>query len=198
MLAYSRIADMKKNKAIFLDRDGVINYEKNFILSTQDMELIPDAPYALRKINSSPFLAIVVTNQSAVARNLIQPNELEQIHEKLKADLKKNGAYVDAIYYCPHHPDYNASDANKDLIKECHCRKPKPGLLFDASKEMNIDLQQSYMIGDSERDIQAGKEAGCSTIGVRTGKNIENFTIKPDYTFDTVLGATDHILNTDK
>lgn len=189
---------MKKNKAIFLDRDGVINYEKNFILSTEDMELMPDAPQALRKINSSPFLAIVVTNQSAIARNLIRLNELDQIHEKLKADLKKHGTYLDAIYYCPHHTDNDAPDVNQDLIKDCYCRKPKPGLLIDASKEMDIDLQKSYLIGDSERDIQAGKEAGCSTIGVRTGKNIENFKANPDYIFDTILGATDFILNTNK
>jgi len=186
---------MNKNKAIFLDRDGVINYEKNFVLTPGDMELIPKASHAIRKINSSSYLAIVVTNQSAVARNLISFKELDQIHEKLKADLKKHGAYVDAIFYCPHHPNYNGPNVNRDLIKDCHCRKPKPGLLFDASKKMNIDLHKSYLIGDTERDIQAGREAGCSTIGVKTGKNIERFNAHPDYIFETILEAADFILN---
>jgi D,D-heptose 1,7-bisphosphate phosphatase len=185
---------MKNKKAIFLDRDGVVNYEKNFVLSPEAMELIPEAPEAIKKINNSEYLAIMVTNQSAVARNLITLKELTQIHEKLQADLKKFNAFLDSIYFCPHHPDYDGPGVNKNLIMDCHCRKPKPGMLTDASEEFNIELTKSYMIGDAERDIQAGKEAGCITIGVRTGKNIENFNIQPDYIYENILEAVNFIL----
>jgi D-glycero-D-manno-heptose 1,7-bisphosphate phosphatase len=185
---------MKNKKAIFLDRDGVVNYEKNFVLTPEAMELIPEAPEAIRKINASAYLAVMITNQSAVARNLINTEELIQIHNKLKADLKASNAHLDAIYYCPHHPDYDGPGVNKDLIMDCHCRKPKPGMLTEASNELDIDLSLSYMIGDAERDILAGKEAGCTTIGVKTGKNIENFNIRPDYTFENILEAVNFIL----
>ena len=185
---------MKNKKAIFLDRDGVVNYEKNFVLTPEAMELIPEAPEAISKINASAYLAVMITNQSAVARNLINTEELTQIHNKLKADLKASNAHLDAIYYCPHHPDYGGPGVNKDLIMDCHCRKPKPGMLTEASTELDIDLSLSYMIGDAERDILAGKEAGCTTIGVRTGKNIENFNIQPDYTFENILEAVNFIL----
>ncbi len=185
---------MKNKRAIFLDRDGVINYEKNFILSPEEIELIPEASGAIRKINASDYLAIMVTNQSAVARNLINMEKLAHIHNKLKEDLKTFNAHVDAIYYCPHHPDFEGPYVNNDLIMDCHCRKPKPGMLNDASKELDIDLTQSYMIGDAERDILAGKEAGCTTIGVRTGKNIESFNVKPDYIFENILEAVEFIL----
>lgn len=185
---------MKNKKAIFLDRDGVVNYEKNFVLTPEAMELIPEAPEAIRKINTSDYLAVMVTNQSAVARNLINTEELTQIHIKLKADLQAFNAHLDAIYYCPHHPNFSGTEANKDLIKDCHCRKPKPGMLTDASEELDIDLSHSYIIGDAERDILAGKEAGCITIGVRTGKNIESFNIQPDYIFENILEAVDFIL----
>lgn len=183
-----------KHRAIFLDRDGVINYEKNFVLSPEDMELIPQASEAISKINQSDYLSIVVTNQSAIARNLISIRELENIHNKLTSDLNKNNAYLDAIYYCPHHPNYAGPEANKNFIQECSCRKPHPGMLLDASNDFSIDLKRSFFIGDSDRDIIAGREAGCTTIGVRTGKNIENFNVHPDYIFDHVLGAVNFIL----
>ena len=182
------------NKAIFLDRDGVVNVEKNFVLSPEEMELIKEAPEAIRLINNSSYLAIVVTNQSAVARNLISLDELSRIHQKLQSDLKEKGAYLDAIYYCPHHPDYDSSKGNPELIIDCTCRKPKAGMLLRASEEWQLNLKQSYLIGDSERDVLAGKAAGCITIGVRTGKNIENFSVVPDFVFDNVLEATEFIL----
>ena len=185
---------MAKRRAIFLDRDGVVNVEKNFVLAPEEMELINEAPEAIRKINESSFLAVIITNQSAVARNLITLDKLEQIHQKLKADLRTSNAYIDGLYYCPHHPDFDKSKGNPQLIKECSCRKPKPGMLIDASKDLYIDLENSFLIGDAERDILAGKEAGCITIGVRTGKNIESFSINPDYIFDNVLQAVEFIL----
>ncbi len=185
---------MVKRKAIFLDRDGVVNVEKTFVLSRGEMELIREAPEAIRKINDSAFLAVVITNQSAVARNLINLNELNQIHQKMMDDLKAQGAYLDGIYFCPHHPDYDKSKGNPAFIRECDCRKPKPGMLLQAAEELNLDLENSIFIGDAERDIMAGKEAGCTTIGVRTGKNIETFNVEPDYIFDNILRAVEFII----
>jgi D-glycero-D-manno-heptose 1,7-bisphosphate phosphatase len=186
---------MNKNKAIFLDRDGVINVEKNFVLSPDEMELLPGATEAIQKINLSDYLVIVVTNQSAVARNLISLEVLHEIHHKLRKDLKDGNASVDAIYYCPHHPDFDPQKGNPEFTMECECRKPKPGMLFDAANDLNVDLRNSFLIGDSQRDIIAGKKAGCMTIGVRTGKNIENSSIKPDYIFDDILMAINYILS---
>lgn len=185
---------MNKKKAVFFDRDGVINIEKNFILSPDQMELIREAPEALRIINESIFLAVLFTNQSAVARNLITLDELSQIHQKMKLDLKQAGAYFDAVYFCPHHPGFDLEGVNPDLIQDCECRKPKPGMLIQAARDLDIDLAKSFVIGDAGRDIQAGKDAGCTTIGVRTGKNIETFDIYPDYVFDNVLQAVQFIL----
>ncbi|MFP4041902.1 MAG: D-glycero-beta-D-manno-heptose 1,7-bisphosphate 7-phosphatase [Bacteroidales bacterium] len=185
---------MKYKKAVFFDRDGVINVEKNFILSPEQMELIEGASEAVRNINESDFLAVLFTNQSAVARNILTINELEKIHQKMKIDLEQTGASFDAIYFCPHHPGLNMKGVNPDFIMDCECRKPKPGMLLQAAKDLDIDLAKSFVIGDADRDIQAGKDAGCTTIGVRTGKNIETFDIQPDYIFDNVLRAVRFIL----
>jgi len=191
----SELSFLSRNRAIFLDRDGVVNVEKNFVLSPEEMELINEAPEAIRKINDSVFLAVVITNQSAVARNLISLDELDRIHQKMMDDLKAQGAYLDGIYYCPHHPGYDKSKGNSLFIQDCYCRKPKPGMLEQAAEELNLDLKNSVLIGDAERDILAGKEAGCTTIGVRTGRNIETFSVKPDYTFDNILRAVEFVLN---
>jgi D,D-heptose 1,7-bisphosphate phosphatase len=185
---------MSRKRAVFLDRDGVINKEKKFILNPEEFEFIEKSPEAIRIINNSCFLAFVVTNQSAVARNLITLQELEQIHEKLREELKIQGAYLDAIYYCPHHPDYDTAKGNPEFIKDCNCRKPKPGMLIEAAKKHNIDLTQSYMIGDSGRDIEAGQKAGCTTIGVHTGKDITTSEVQPDFVFDNLFDAVEFIL----
>ena len=185
---------MSSKRAVFLDRDGVINTEKNFILHSEDLEFIEKSPEAIRKINNSCFLAIVVTNQSAVARNLLSFEELERIHNKLEDELNKLGSYLDAIYYCPHHPDYDIAKGNPGFIKDCDCRKPNPGMLYMAAEKYNIDLKQSYLIGDSERDIIAGRQAGCTTIGVRTGKDISRSGVRPDYVFRNLLESVEFIL----
>jgi D,D-heptose 1,7-bisphosphate phosphatase len=191
----SELSFLSRNRAIFLDRDGVVNVEKNFVLSPEEMELINEAPEAIRKINDSVFLAVVITNQSAVARNLISLDELDRIHQKMMDDLKAQGAYLDGIYYCPHHPAYDKSKGNSLFIQDCNCRKPKPGMLKQAAEELNLDLKNSVFIGDAERDILAGQEAGCTTIGVRTGRNIETFSVEPDYTFDNILKAVEFVLD---
>lgn len=150
-----------KQKAIFLDRDGTINNYVGFLTQHEDFQLIPGAAEAIRSINKSGYLAIVVSNQPVIARGECTFDELQTIHAKMQTLLGKEGAFVDAIYYCPHHPDKGFEGERAEYKYDCDCRKPKPGLLLRAAKEWNIDLSKSFMIGDSQRDIEAGKIAGC-------------------------------------
>lgn len=150
-----------KQKAVFLDRDGTINKYVGFLTKLEQFELLPGAAEAIKKINKSGYLAIIVTNQPVIARGECTWDELKEIHDKMETELGKEGAFVDAIYICPHHPDKGFDGELPEYKFDCECRKPKPGLLFQAAKDFNIDLSQSIMIGDSERDIEAGKSAGC-------------------------------------
>lgn len=150
-------------RAIFLDRDGVINKEVNLLHNPDQLDLIEGAGEALRYINQSDYLAIVVTNQPVIARNLCSLEELDYIHAKLETLLGKEGAYVNAIYFCPHHPDSGYPEERKEYKIKCDCRKPAPGMLLRAAKDWNIDISQSFMIGDSDMDVQAGENAGCKT-----------------------------------
>lgn len=150
--------------AVFLDRDGVINKEVKFLHRTEQLELIPGVAEAIRLINQKGYLAIVVTNQPVIARNMCTLEELKTIHATLETLLGKEHAYLDAIYYCPHHPDGGYPEERKEYKIVCDCRKPKPGMLLQAAKDWNIDLSQSYMIGDSETDMQAGKNAGVKGV----------------------------------
>lgn len=152
---------LQKQKAIFLDRDGTINRYVGFLTTPEDFELLPGVAEAIRKINKSGYLCIVVSNQPVIARGECTFEELQVIHDKMETLLGKEGVFVDAIYYCPHHPDKGFEGERPEYKIDCACRKPKPGLLLQAAKDWNIDLSQSYMIGDSERDVEAGKNAGC-------------------------------------
>ena len=153
-----------KQKAIFLDRDGTINKYVGFLRNIDEFELIDGVAAAIRKINESGYLAIVVTNQPVIARGEVSFGELEEIHNKMETLLGKEGAYLDAIYYCPHHPHKGYEGERPELKIECVCRKPKPGMLFKAAEDFNIDLSQSWMIGDGENDVKAGINAGCKTV----------------------------------
>ena len=143
-------------KAIFLDRDGVISKEVDLLSNPTQLELITGAAEAIKLINKSDYLAIIITNQPVIARNLCSVEELNIIHDTLETLLGKEHAYVDAIYYCPHHPDSGYPEERKEYKIECNCRKPKSGMFFKASKEWNINLSDSYMVGDRESDIEAG------------------------------------------
>lgn len=154
----------QKQKAIFLDRDGTLNKYVGFLTNIDDFELINGVPEAIRMINASGYLAIVVTNQPVVARGEVSLSELNEIHNKMETLLGKEGAYLDAIYYCPHHPHKGYKGEITELKLDCECRKPKPGMLLQAAKDFNIDLSQSWIIGDGENDILAGRNAGCKTI----------------------------------
>ena len=163
----------KKNPrpAIFLDRDGTINEEVNLLNKPGQLKLIDGVAEAIRLINQSDYLAIVVTNQPVIARNLCSIDELEYIHASLETLLGKEGAYVNAIYYCPHHPDKGFPEERPEYKIECECRKPKPGMLLQAARDWNIDLSQSYMIGDSDRDLQVGINANVKkSIVIETNK----------------------------
>jgi D,D-heptose 1,7-bisphosphate phosphatase len=184
-----------KKKAIFLDRDGVLNYDTDLIHKSEDLKLYDFTAEAIKRINKSEFLSVVVTNQSVVARNLCSLDELRIIHNKLETELGNDRAKLDAIYYCPHHPDKGYPEENPAFKIECECRKPKPGMLIEASKEFNIDLQKSIMIGDSERDILAGKAAGCTTVGVMTGQGLKKMKVLPDYFFKNLKEAVDFTID---
>lgn len=126
--------------------------------------MIDGVSEAIKKINASGYLAIVVTNQPVIARGEVTFQELEEIHNKMETLLGKEGAYLDAIYYCPHHPHKGYEGERPELKIECDCRKPKPGMLLKAAEDYNIDLSQSWMIGDGENDVKAGINAGCKTV----------------------------------
>lgn len=157
-----------KQKAIFLDRDGTINKYVGFLRKEEEFELLPGVADAVRKINQSGFLAIVVTNQPVIARGEVTFEGLDTIHNKMETLLGKEGAYLDAIYFCPHHPHKGYEGEVAELKIECDCRKPKPGMLIKAAEDFNINLSQSFMVGDGENDIKAGKAAGCKTVLLNT------------------------------
>lgn len=159
-----------KQKAIFLDRDGVLNKYVGFLRNINEFELIDGVTEAVKKINESGYLAIVVTNQPVIARGEVTYDELQEIHNKMVTLLGKAGAYLDGIYYCPHHPHKGYEGEIPELKFDCECRKPKPGMLLQAAKDFNIDLKQSWMIGDSENDILAGKNAGCKVAFIGKGE----------------------------
>lgn len=160
-----------KQKAIFLDRDGTINKYVGFLSDINEFELFDGVSKAIKMINQSGYLAIVVTNQPVIARGEVSWEELHEIHKKMETLLGKDGAYIDGMYICPHHPDKGFEGERPEYKFDCDCRKPKPGLLLQAAKDFNINLSQSYMIGDSERDVEAGKAAGCKeSIMVETNK----------------------------
>ena len=172
------------NKAVFLDRDGVITKEPPYYAHRIDqLELIPKSAEAIRLLDESGFKVIVVSNQSGVARGYYQEKDIEIYNKAMKKKLEGENAYIDAIYYCPHHPE-----ATIDKYKiDCDCRKPKPGMLRQAEGDLNLDLKYSFLVGDKMSDIEAGYRAGCKTILVLTGqgngelKKISEIDIKPNY-----------------
>jgi histidinol-phosphate phosphatase family protein len=184
-----------KQKAIFLDRDGVINEEISFISKPEDLILYDFTVDAIRKINQSDYKAIVVSNQSVIARNLCTLEELKAIHNKMETDLGKKRAKIDAIYFCPHHPDKGYKEERTEYKIDCLCRKPKPGMLLDAARDFNLDLSASFIIGDNDRDILAGINAGCKTVGVMTGYGLKKASVLPDFFFENFAEAVDYIVN---
>ncbi len=163
----------RPQKAIFLDRDGTVNKSAGFLKNIDDMELLPGAAEAIRKINESGYLAIVVTNQPQIARGELDFAGLREIHNKLETLLGREGAYLDALYFCPHHPDAGFPGERIAYKCACSCRKPETGLLTQAAQDFNIELASSYMIGDSWRDKEVGERAGCrGSIRLEEGQSL--------------------------
>ncbi len=160
----------RRQKAIFLDRDGTLNLHRGFIRTPEELELIPGVAQAVKRINDAGYLAIVITNQPVIARGECSFGTLRRIHDKLETLLGNEGAYIDALYYCPHHPDRGFAGERPEYKGECDCRKPRPGMLLQAMRDYNIDPAASWMIGDSERDCLAAEAAGVRPLMVETNE----------------------------
>ena len=172
----------EQKKAIFLDRDGVINKEVNYLSDPDEFELLEGTAEALKLLKEQNYLLIVITNQSGLARGYFTEETLSDIHNKMKRLLKEKGVKLDDIFYCPHHPKFTG---------ECSCRKPKPGMILNAQDKYKIDLKRSYMVGDTLSDIKAGKNAGCKTVFVLTGHGSEEQaeidSVNPDFIYPNLL-----------
>lgn len=177
--------------AIFLDRDGVLCQDMDTKPTVDNFQLLPQVPSAIKLINQSSYLSIIVTNQPMIAKGFVTFQEVHQTNKTLETQLGKDNCYIDGIYICPHHPDKGFEGEIKELKINCDCRKPKPGMILKAQKDFNIDLHQSWMIGDREADLQAGKNAGCKTILV--GNIIQN-SIFADHQFKNLFEAVSFIL----
>lgn len=178
--------------AVFLDRDGTINEEVGYLDRLDKLKLLPQAPEAIRLIKERGFKAIVVTNQSGVARGLYEESFLHEVHRRINDTLKETGAVIDAFYYCPHHPE----EGRPPYLQACSCRKPAPGMIFQAARDFNIELETSYMIGDTARDMEAAAAAGVKGILVKTGYGLDNLDgpAPPVHIADDILAAVRWII----
>lgn len=179
-------------RAIFLDRDGVLNADsEEFIKSPDELHLLPGVPESLARLSEAGYALIVVTNQSGVGRGLVSEEDLAAIHDRLRLAIEAEGGRLTAVYYCPHHPD-----------DRCVCRKPSPEMVRRAAREHHLDLQASFFVGDKPRDISCGAEAGCKTILVLSGLEKEydpsRFPHKPDLVFQALPEAAEWILKQDR
>jgi len=185
------------NKAVFLDRDGTVNEEVGYLSELQQLKLLPGAGKAIKRLNDTGFKVVLVTNQSGVARGYFPESFVQETHKLLIRMLKDEGADLDGIYYCPHHPKAGSSE----YTRECDCRKPATGLLDRAAQELSIDLSSSFVIGDKWSDVELGQRAGCKSILVRSGHtpdapgNIKPERVQPpDFTAHDLAEAVDWIL----
>jgi len=153
-------------RAVLLDRDGTLTVEGEWLTRRQDLRLVPGAAAALARLAERGWKLVLVTNQSAIARGLLTPAQLDEIHAELAEQLAAQGARLDALYSCPHHPSAGLGEYRV----ECECRKPRPGLVLQAARELGLDLARCWMVGDAARDLEAGWAAGVPGILVATGK----------------------------
>ncbi len=157
--------DWAPNKAVFLDRDGTVNVEKNYLIDPREFAFIPGVPEAIFQLKQAGYLVVIVTNQSGIARGHFTHSQVTHLHQYMQSELQKHHTLIDAFYLCPHHPTAGSGE----FTRTCTCRKGKPGMLLQAAAELNIDLGRSYMVGDKAADLKAGISAGCHPILVRTG-----------------------------
>ncbi|MBI5558943.1 MAG: HAD-IIIA family hydrolase [Deltaproteobacteria bacterium] len=194
----ARLSKRAGRPAVFLDRDGTLIEEVDLLHKAEDLCLFPFAAEAVKKINESGLLAILVTNQSVIARNLCSTEQLQVIHNKMESLLAaEQGAFLDDILYCPHHPHGGFPEENPAYKRQCSCRKPAIGLIEKAVALYNIDLSSSWMIGDTTVDIQTGKNAGLRTILVQTGQRGQDkrYAVEPDFVFKNLLSSAEYIYN---
>jgi len=182
-------------QAVFLDRDGVITREPpHYAHRLDQLELVPKSTEAIRLLNENGILVVIVSNQAGIAHGYYKEEDAEFFNQAMRRELAEEGAHIDAIYYCPHHPE-----AKIDVYRiDCEYRKPKPGMLKKAARELEIDLKQSFMIGDKLIDIEAGRRAGCRTILVKTGygsEEVRRNNVECDYIADDLYHAVEHILS---
>ena len=184
-----------KRQAVFLDRDGTVIEEVGYLGRGDGVVLLPGAARAIRTLKENDFLVVVVSNQSGVGRGYFSETDIEKVHRKLSTDLASEGTEVDAFYYCPHHPQADIETYRVD----CGCRKPKPGMLRQAARELDIDLAGSFVVGDKLTDMEAGHRAGCHPVLVLTGYGREeldgvNDSTQPDFVASDLLAAAHWII----
>ncbi len=182
-----------KQKAVFLDRDGVVNKYKGFISSSEDIELLPNVAQAVKRLNDSGYLTIIVSNQPVIARGESSFAEVDKMFDKIETLLGLKGAYIDGYYYCPHHPDGGFDGEVKELKFDCECRKPKIGMLLKAAADYNLELTDCVIIGDSDSDVQTGMNAGVKTIRVLSGVDGRP-RLQADHVADDLFGAVIYLL----
>ncbi|MDR0549520.1 MAG: D-glycero-beta-D-manno-heptose 1,7-bisphosphate 7-phosphatase [Deltaproteobacteria bacterium] len=183
---------MTKAKAVFLDRDGVLNEERGYLWLWSDWRWLPGVILALTRLKKAAYKLVVVTNQSGVAKGLYQESDVIALHRRVAEDLAQNGLVLDGYYYCPHHPDFPASPGDDP----CACRKPAPGLILAAAKDLDLDLSRSYLVGDKLSDLEAARAAGVKPILVRGGYgSLAESQVAPDIpVVDDLPAAVDLIL----
>ena len=179
--------------AVFLDRDGTLNREVDGVLSPDQFELLPGVADAVHALNHHGFRVVVVTNQPVIAKGFCSEADVQLVHRKMETLLGSEHAFVDRIYFCPHHPEKGFPGERPELKIDCDCRKPKPGMLLRAARELNLDLPNSWMIGDTMRDVEAGHHAGVKTVFLGTGDGARRRAIQPDYVFDSLPAAVRQI-----
>jgi len=183
---------MKKAVAVFLDRDGTINEEVGYLDHLDKLQMIPGTAEAIRMINDSGLKAVVVTNQSGIGRGFFNESFIREVHAQLQEALKEKGAFIDAFYFCPHHP----TEGKGAYLTSCNCRKPQPGMLLKAAADMNIDLGRSYMVGDTPKDVETARKVCAKGVLVKTGYGGDQHeeAVRPDYLAEDLLDAVHWIL----
>jgi len=187
---------IEKQRAVFLDRDGTVNIYEDFVRKPEEFKLFDWVSDAIKTINSLGYLVIIITNQPVIARGEVDFETLELIHMKMETDLGKKGAYIDDLFFCPHHPDKGFEGERPEYKISCDCRKPKPGLILQAEEKYNIDLSNSFMVGDHNRDIQAGINSGCKPVFLACGEGrAEDLSDKTISVFPTLKEFSEFLLN---
>ncbi len=183
---------MKQQAAVFLDRDGTLNEEVGYLDSLDNLHVFPVAYEAVRLINRSGMKAVVITNQSGVARGFFDEAFVGTVHARMQEMFRRRKARIDRFYHCPHHP----TEGTGRYRVACPCRKPEPGLLLRASEEMSLDLAASYMVGDMPKDIEAARKVGAKGVLVKTGYGSERSSspVRPDHVAADVLDAVQWIM----